>query len=581
MNNRTNISQSLSLGALTGLTRAAALVALLLAACSSDPQPGSGSESGEGGSSKGGSSGSGKGGKSGGGSGGTSGGQGGSETPGSGGSVMGMGGAPEVDAAVEVDAAGDDAAVTADAQEVDAPVDTRPELPMTAVPAPWMGEDIGMVGMVGGSGRSGAKYLVKGAGGDIWSENDGFHFLHRPIRGDVEIVTRVTSIERRSPDGKAGIMLRESNAADARNLFMLTFPTNTTAEGVVMAGKGARLQVRDKKTDLITSFYDLATTTAPAIDGPPMWLKLVRKGPLFSGFFSVDGTTWVKDGEAMIPTMPMDLLAGLAVTSHKNDDGSMAAFEGLRLSALTDVRWSHAELGTLGGYVTGSPAKFDLASAGRGLANSNDGASFAYQAEQISADVEIVARVSALTYTTKAARVGFMIRGGLDRGERMLTFALELGPNGQRYVFVRRAQDNGNVTTSAGKTPGEADAGAVDMMAEPADPADAAADAPADPQDAGPPPPKELTPMWIKLVRVGNRFAGFIADRDRNNSWVQVLDLPSFVIARNGYVGVVLASGSEDGTATATVETVRIVSPPTTMLPPLPTLDGGADAEQP
>jgi hypothetical protein len=222
-------------------------------------------------------------------------------------------------------------------------------------------------------------------------------------------------------------------------------------------------------------------------------------------------------------------------------------------------------VGTLGGYAAGAPAKFELASAGRGLANSSDGVTFVHQLEQLSGDVEIVAKITALTYTTKAARVGFMIRGGLDKGERMLAFALELGPNGQRYVMVRRAQDNGNVTTTAGMM-GGADGGVADA-AEP----DASPDL-GEGEDAGVLPPRELTPIWIKLVRIGNRFAGFIAERDRNASWTQVVDLPSFVIARNGYVGVTLASGTDDGTATATVETVRVVSPPTTMLPGL---DGG------
>jgi hypothetical protein len=294
----------------------------------------------------------------------------------------------------------------------------------------------------------------------------------------------------------------------------------------------------------------------------------VRKGMLFTGFFSADGTNWTKDGEATV-AMPLDLLAGLAVTSHKDSAGSIAAFESLRLSALTDARWAHDEVGTLGGYATGAPSKFELASAGRGLANSSDGISFVHQLEQVTGDVELVARVTALKYTTKAARVGFMIRGGLDRGDRMAAFVLELGPNGQRYVLVRRAQDNGNVTTLAGMTAG-ADGGVADA-GEP----DASPDL-GEGEDAGVAPPRELTPVWIKLVRIGNRFAGFVADRDRNASWTQVVDLPSFVIARNGYVGVALASGTDDGTATATVETVRIVSPPTTELPPLPTLDGGA-----
>ena len=139
-----------------------------------------------------------------------------------------------------------------------APTDTRPALATGKIPDPWKGEDIGMVGMPGGSGRNRRLFQARGSGGDIWAENDAFHFLHRPVTGDVEIVARLTGVERTNQDAKAGVMFRESTAPDSRNVFMLAFPTQTSATGVV-SGKGTRLQYRDKEIDIITGFADLGS----------------------------------------------------------------------------------------------------------------------------------------------------------------------------------------------------------------------------------------------------------------------------------------------------------------------------------
>src|SRR6185295_18588165 len=101
----------------------------------------------------------------------------------------------------------------------------------------WKGEDIGTVGMPGGSGRTRHEFQVRGSGGDVFGAADGLHFLSLPVTGDVEIVGRLANIERTSGDAKAGLMFRETNAADSRNVFMLALPVMTAANGTT-AGKG-------------------------------------------------------------------------------------------------------------------------------------------------------------------------------------------------------------------------------------------------------------------------------------------------------------------------------------------------------
>jgi len=449
-----------------------------------------------------------------------------------------------------------------DADMPDAPVDTRPALPMTAVPAPWKGEDIGTVGMPGGSGRTRNDFQVKASGGDIWAENDQFHFVHRPVSGDVEIVARLAAMERPNQDAKGGLMFRESLTPDARNVFMAAFPAMVSATGAVTPGKGSRLQFRDKRVDNLTSFIDLLSVGGSP-DAPPVWLRLTRKGALFEGFVSGDGATWLKDGEIMIAGLPAALEVGLAVTSHTNSDTGLARFEGLRVTALTDAAWGHAELGTVGGFAAGRPTRFDLANAGRGITNDEDGITFVHRTAQHLGDVELTARVTDLQYAgTRPAKIGLMLRGMLRGDARMLSFVLELGPSGQVYRIQRRAQDGGNISTDNEPMMPTGTDGGVDSAPDVADAA----------TDAGP-PPAVLTPVSIKLVRVGHRFVGFVSTN--GTTWRPVIDLPSFVIATNAYLGVVLTSGTEGGTANGRIENVTI-GPVETPLPVRP--DAGTDA---
>src|SRR6185369_16410569 len=102
-----------------------------------------------------------------------------------------------------------------------------------------------------------------------------------------------------------------------------------------------------------------------------------------------------------------------------NNNGNLAAFENLRITALTDPAFAHDEVGTLGGSATGAPRKFNLVNAGRGIANGADGITFVHQLQQVERDVEITAHVTALTYPAgKAAKIGLALRGGVTPGAR-------------------------------------------------------------------------------------------------------------------------------------------------------------------
>jgi hypothetical protein len=69
-------------------------------------------------------------------------------------------------------------------------------------------------------------------------------------------------------------------------------------------------------------------TTVPGTDSP-VWLKLVRQGTSFNGYYSTDGKTWSPIGDAETIAMPNAIRVGVAVTSHDPTKLATATFTNL------------------------------------------------------------------------------------------------------------------------------------------------------------------------------------------------------------------------------------------------------------
>ncbi len=170
--------------------------------------------------------------------------------------------------------------------------------------------DLGTVGVAGTHSESGGVITIDAAGADIWNEADSGYFLHREITGDFDIRAHVTALANTNPWAKAGVMVRESLDANARNVFTL-----------VTAGNAAGMQVRSA-TGAATTF------SAGPWYNPPLWVRLVRTGNNFQSFISGDGATWQSVGTATV-ALPATLHAGLAVSSHVANTTTHATIEGL------------------------------------------------------------------------------------------------------------------------------------------------------------------------------------------------------------------------------------------------------------
>ena len=214
-------------------------------------------------------------------------------------------------------------------------------VPLAAQPLPagWGTADIGAVGATGSASGDGSSFTVAGAGADIWNSADAFRFVYSPLRGDGAIVTRVTSVQYVANWTKAGVMMRDSLASDARHALMLVSP-----------GKGLALQRRVSTAGISTSTSGFAGTA-------PVYVKLARSGSTFTASFSFDGSSWTTVGSDTF-LMPETIYVGLVVSSHVYGTLATASFANTAVTATTQppatttstlVFFRHGEKPT-GGY---------------------------------------------------------------------------------------------------------------------------------------------------------------------------------------------------------------------------------------
>jgi len=173
--------------------------------------------------------------------------------------------------------------------------------------------DIGDALPAGSSTQSGGVWTVVGGGTDIWGSADSFHFAHQDLNGDGEIVARVTGVQATDPWAKAGVMIRETTAANSRHALV-----------AVTAGQGVAFQRR-----LTTGGGSVHT--AGSLVAAPRWVRLVRQGNLFSGYESSDGVNWTLVNTHTI-IMPASVRLGLGVTSHRNGTACTATFDNVRIT---------------------------------------------------------------------------------------------------------------------------------------------------------------------------------------------------------------------------------------------------------
>ena len=147
--------------------------------------------------------------------------------------------------------------------------------------------------------------------------------------GDQTIIARVTSLGNTNGWAKAGVMFRDSvlpvsgggSAAGAICVDLVATPSN-----------GVSLQWRSA-TGGASSSIQAAGVAAPTASHP-VWLKLVKNGSNYAGYYSSNGPAWTEVGSTVVTLSNVEYLAGLAVASHNNGTLTTATFDNVERGRL-------------------------------------------------------------------------------------------------------------------------------------------------------------------------------------------------------------------------------------------------------
>ena len=252
------------------------------------------------------------------------------------------------------------------------------------------------------------------------------------------------------------------------------------------------------------------------LEAAPVWLRLVRRGNQFTGYFSANGTSWTTAGTATI-NMAATAYVGLAVTSRMDSELSRATFTNLQVSAgagttTLPAPWTSRDLGSpaLAGSASAAGGTFTVAAGGINIWGTSDQFHFVYQPLQ--GDVEVIARVASLHDVDPFSKAGVMIRETLTRGSRHASM-MATGTEG--WVFPRRRATGGTSDRS--------------------------------PYRAG------AAPGWVRIVREGNLFSGYTSTD--GTTW-SLVDTETVAMASTVYVGLAVTSHDPGARATATFTNV-------------------------
>jgi hypothetical protein len=184
--------------------------------------------------------------------------------------------------------------------------------------------------------------LMNGVGTDIYGTADQGRFVYKQLSGDGSIVARVVRLDNTDPWAKAAVMIRRSLDAGSPWALALASPSN-----------GARFQARLTIGGGATSDTTLNSTATPLPPEQmtaqiPLWLKLERKGDLFSVYYATGETPtdWIPN-----PWNPQTIIMGdpvyigLAVTSHAAGVVTQAEFTDIATTGNVTGGWESVSLG--------------------------------------------------------------------------------------------------------------------------------------------------------------------------------------------------------------------------------------------
>jgi len=181
------------------------------------------------------------------------------------------------------------------------------------LPTGWTDQDIGSVGLAGSASYSNGTFTVNGSGTSISGTADQFNFVSQAAGTSYTITARVVSMTNTNSGAQAGVMIRETLNTGATMANINVTPSN----GVTWVYRTA--------TGGSTSGSRTSSLVAP------YWVRVVRNGDTFTGYFSPDGVTWTQQGTITI-SMASNVYIGLVVSSRNSTQLCTATFDNVSIT---------------------------------------------------------------------------------------------------------------------------------------------------------------------------------------------------------------------------------------------------------
>jgi tripartite motif-containing protein 71 len=207
--------------------------------------------------------------------------------------------------------------------------------------------------------------------------------------------------------------------------------------------------------------------------------------------------------------------AGANVYVADTDNNRIQVLQGF--AGQLPAGWSTGDVGKVGipGRAFFLNGTFTLNGSGADIWGSADGFRFVYR--ELTGDTQIIARVASLEKTSSFAKGGVMIRQSLAANS--MHAMMDLTP-GNGAEFSRRSAAGGSTTVTSRSGP--------------------------------------VAPYWVKLVRSGNTFTGYISSD--GGSWTQV-GSSTIAMTASVLVGLVVSSHDNAALCTASIDAVGIAAP--------------------
>jgi regulation of enolase protein 1 (concanavalin A-like superfamily) len=179
---------------------------------------------------------------------------------------------------------------------------------LSSIPAGQTSVDVGAPAIPGRTLYADGAYAVRAGGRGIGDVRDEFHFVYQPLSGYGMITARVAALGQAATASSAGVMIRESLAADSRHAY-----------AALTAGSGYVFNRRPE------AGADTDHTSGGG-GSAPGWVRLARSGDLIEAYRSADGSTWTRFGIDSL-AMGETVWVGLAVSSALATSAVEAVFD--------------------------------------------------------------------------------------------------------------------------------------------------------------------------------------------------------------------------------------------------------------